>query len=285
MDRSGILLLICIILTIFSCRSERKNYPSPDHYDLSAPEKMSMKESLLEISGITYLSNDTVLALNDEEGIIFSVPWLGKRNRHTRFASDGDFEEVAKYKSWIFALRSDGTIYVLPEHSANRASTKKLEDILPKGEYESLYADESINKLFVLCKRCKSKERKRNILQGYTFELTNDHIGTRETFTIDISSLVSLPNDKEKKFDFAPSAIAKNKLTNEWYILSSKDKALLITDENWKAKQLFPLDPGTFNQPEGISFDDNHNLYISNEGDELQYGNILKFAYKEAGKK
>ncbi|RZK46858.1 MAG: SdiA-regulated family protein, partial [Pedobacter sp.] len=37
----------------------------------------------------------------------------------------------------------------------------------------------------------------------------------------------------------------------------------------------------TFNQPEGIAFDKDGNLFISNEGSETQTGNILRFDYKK----
>ena len=45
----------------------------------------------------------------------------------------------------------------------------------------------------------------------------------------------------------------------------------------WKIKNVYQLDPAIFHHPEGIAFDEQSNLYISNEGDETQNGNILKF--------
>jgi uncharacterized protein YjiK len=59
------------------------------------------------------------------------------------------------------------------------------------------------------------------------------------------------------------------------------NKLLVVTDRNWKAKEVCQLDGNTFNQPEGIAFDKDGNLFISNEGDDLSQGNILKF--KRAG--
>ncbi|RZK63080.1 MAG: SdiA-regulated family protein, partial [Pedobacter sp.] len=37
----------------------------------------------------------------------------------------------------------------------------------------------------------------------------------------------------------------------------------------------------SFNQPEGIAFDRDNNLYISNEGGDLSAGNILMFKLKK----
>ena len=71
--------------------------------------------------------------------------------------------------------------------------------------------------------------------------------------------------------------MAKNPITGEWFILSGSNKLLVITDANWKVKDVYPLNGNTFNQAEGIAFDKEGNLYISNEGDDGTNGNILKF--------
>jgi hypothetical protein len=55
---------------------------------------------------------------------------------------------------------------------------------------------------------------------------------------------------------------------------------LMITDANWKVKDVYPLDPRRFRQPEGLAFDTAGNMYISNEGDEVSNGNVLKFEYR-----
>jgi len=56
---------------------------------------------------------------------------------------------------------------------------------------------------------------------------------------------------------------------------------LVITDADFKVKTTHPLDTDLFNQPEGIAFDRDNNLYISNEGGSLSAGNILMFKLKK----
>ena len=45
-------------------------------------------------------------------------------------------------------------------------------------------------------------------------------------------------------------------------------------------EQVFKLDPALYNQPEGMTFAPNGDLYISNEGGE-GIATILKFKYKK----
>jgi uncharacterized protein YjiK len=86
---------------------------------------------------------------------------------------------------------------------------------------------------------------------------------------------------KKNKSAFRPSALTKDPLTGDWYILSAVNKLLVVADKSWKVKGAYPLNTHTFNQPEGIAFDNDGNLYISNEGDGFIDGNILKFAIQK----
>ena len=105
--------------------------------------------------------------------------------------------------------------------------------------------------------------------------MTNDgKINQNGTFSVDVENIESLTGDK--KIKFRSSALAYNHRTNEWYIISSINKLLVITDSNWKVTAAYKLNPAIYIQPEGMAFDKNGNLYISNEGGDLHSGNVLK---------
>ena len=70
-------------------------------------------------------------------------------------------------------------------------------------------------------------------------------------FKIDVKPIVK--KVKENKFILNPSAAAINPLTNELYILAPLNKLLVVADRNGKVKDVYPLDPVTFNQPEGVT--------------------------------
>ena len=62
--------------------------------------------------------------------------------------------------------------------------------------------------------------------------------------------------------------------------ISSVGKLLVIADKNGKVEQAIRLDPVLYNQPEGMTFAPNGDLYISNEGGE-GIATILRFTYKK----
>ena len=111
------------------------------------------------------------------------------------------------------------------------------------------------------------------ILQG------NDTVQLAGQFTIDVLQIKAI--EGKVKRGFRPSGLAQNPITKEWFIISAVNKFLVVTDSNWQVKEVYTLNGNTFNQPEGIAFDKSGNLYISNEGDDLSEGNILKFVRKE----
>ena len=80
---------------------------------------------------------------------------------------------------------------------------------------------------------------------------------------------------KEKKIHFKPSAVAINPKTNELYILSSVNKLLVITDRRGRVKEVYPLNPVIYKQPEGMAFTPWGDLLISNEAGESGNANIL----------
>jgi len=269
------ILSVFVLLLLAGC--ELKRYESPPGYDFSAPDKIIMRESLLEISGIAFHHGnaDTVLAINDEDGRLFFFPIDKKKAYATKFSKNGDFEDVAVYKNLIYTLRSDGTLFSFSDSiKQKKVKARKWEHAFPKGEYESLYALEDQGKLYTLCKRCG---KTKHVIQGYALNLADTTAAQPAPFMIDLSSLASLPG--KVRHAFQPSALALHPVTGEWYILSSVHKTLLITDASWKPKAAYALNPKYFNQPEGIAFDDGGQLYVSNEGSEIQNGNIMRFAF------
>jgi hypothetical protein len=264
-----------------SCsQTKTKGGKSPAGYDLSNPVKYEMPAELLEISGIAFNNGDNsvIYAEQDEDGHIFYFKPGDKQVSHAKFAKHGDYEDVAVLGKTAVILRSDGVLFSFPLSELKRgqiSSVKEFSNLLPAGEYEGLHADET-GRLYVLCKQCADDKHDEQC-SGYILNIgAGGTVTNAGDFSIDVRKIAALAN--KKKLKFHPSALAKNPLTKQWYILSSVNKMLVITDERWNVLQGYPL-PSGFLQPEGMAFDKQGNLYISNEGDKMSNGNILMFKY------
>lgn len=277
-------LILLFLASLSGCNSQQKEHVAYKDYDLEKPEEFNMPESLFEISGIAFNkgNSDTVYAIQDEEGKLFRLGYGVNKQLHAKFAKKGDYEDVSILNDQAIILKSNGVLYMLPLSEAvyeEPEKVKEIKNLLPKGEYEGMYGDEKSGNLYVLCKNCKQDDSKVSVT-GYILKPGGDSTQTLGKFSIDVNQIKAISHDVER--GFRPSALAQNPLTSDWYIVSAVNKLLVVTDVNWKVKQAYHLSGNIFVQPEGIAFDKAGNMYISNEGDDLSNGNILKFKKKKS---
>ncbi len=275
-----ILIGTSVIIAVSSqaCTNKKDITQTPAGYNLSRPEKFNMPASLLEISGICFYKGikDTVYCIQDEEGKLFRLAWGVKKQTNAKFGKKGDYEDVAILKDKVVVLKSNGTLFSFAVEDAVYEDVDNVMEwkaLVPEGEYEGLYGDEETGKLYVLCKNCDG-DIDAGKVSGYILDV-KDSIRPVSGFSINVEEIK--PFGGKVKSGFRPSALAKNPVTSEWFILSGANKLLIVTDEDWKIKGAYRLDGNTFYQAEGIAFDGAGNLFISNEGDDLSDGNILRF--------
>lgn len=276
-----ILFIFLNILTFNACQSQ--NYYSPPGYDLNHPKVYKMPDELVEISGIAFYDsiNDTIYAEQDEEGAIYSIELGGSYIGKATFQDHGDFEDIGIMGEEVIMLRSNRKLYGIPinEVRSGKISTVNTwHHLLPDGEYEGLYADNESKKLYVLCKNCKDIDEDNKKVTGFILKMNElNELKLDGKFQLNSEKIAQIAGKDE--VNFKPSALAFNKLSGLWYILSSKNKMLVIANKDWTIKAVYLLDPHLFHQPEGIIFDKDQNLYISNEGDKHNLGNIYKFLF------
>lgn len=247
-------------------------------YKLSVGDKMAMPDDLLEISGIAFVEgqDQEIYAIQDEQGLLFTYNLSTQKLVSTPFGKDGDYEDISISKTHFFILKSNGSIYSFPiAEKDNIKNVREQKDILPKGEYEGLFVDKATNHAYVLCKECKV-DKKQPHTTGYIFKIDSDgRLIPNGEFIVRLDELHKF--DPKIKKTFKPSALAKKYDSNEWYLVSSVNRALVVTDENFHVKSVTPLDLKRFPQPEGINFDSKGNLYISSEAGNQDKGMIYKF--------
>jgi len=251
-------------------------------YDLEHPDQYNMPQNLFEISGIVFNHGDAkkVYAIQDEDGDLFHLGLTDKQSKFTKFGGKGDYEDLAILNDQFIVLKSNGELHTFPMSELGKpeaANVIKTKDLVPKAEYEGLAADEKAGLIYIMTKEVK--KAKAEATEIFAFKFDQGKFTPNGTFNLSFKEIEALSG--EKKVKFRPSALAKNPSTGEWYILSSVNKLLVVADANFKLKASYPLKGDFFNQPEGIAFDSDNNLYISNEGGTLSSGNILRFMVKK----
>jgi len=175
--------------------------------------------------------------------------------------------------SAIYMLVSTGSI-VRVETKDSSYLTKEFILEGAKNEFETMYPDVASHSLVMLCKQCNHE--KDEIRMAYRFDLVTNTFDPEPAYIIQIGEIRKMLGDE--KAEFKPSAAGINPVNGKLYIVASVGKLLVIADKNGKIEQVFRLDPLLYNQPEGMTFAPNGDLYISNEGGE-GIATILKFVY------
>jgi len=89
--------------------------------------------------------------------------------------------------------------------------------------------------------------------------------------------LLSVFDESKGDLTFQPSGIAVHPVSNEYYIVASVGKLLIVLGRDFEILSITKLDKRFFKQPEGICFDESGTLFISNEGKGSK-ATILKFS-------
>ena len=275
-------LHLFLFTAVTACSQKASKYTSPAGYKLDQPEKYEMPSPLLEISGITFKDDNSnmLYAEQDEEGKVFYLKPGDPKAQHTKFGKNGDYEDIAICGDKVILLRSDGSFYAFPFSEIGKpeaSNVQEYKNVLPAGEFEGLFCDNKTQQLYALCKNCRDADTSKSAT-GYILSITaTGTIEQKGSFSIPVKEITAMIN--ERKIKFQPSALAVHPVSNNWYILSSVNKLLVIADKDWNVKEVHHLNPSIYTQPEGIAFDKNANLYISNEGNKTSNGNVLKMQY------
>ena len=300
-------LFISLLGGLISCtflNDEKKNlFEEPAEntgflYNLEHPDTVfQLPDRLKEISGISYFKKNKIACVQDEEAILYIFDTQrGEVISEFEFGKDGDYEDIAIVKNNAYILRSDGTLFKIKNFETNPKKAKKINTALrQKNNTEGLCYDTYTNALLIACKNSPSieKEKPFNGFKAiYRFDLKIKTLIEEPAYLLDFSKIDSAKDTgsvaefftntavKLKLSDgsrFYPSAIAIHPFdTEKIYLISSIGKLLLVMDRQGTITDVIKLDSRIFNQPEGICFSENGDLFISNEA-ENGGGNILKF--------
>ncbi|GAB1396988.1 hypothetical protein MASR1M65_17670 [Saprospiraceae bacterium] len=279
---SGSNLQIALLLLFFSKTiAVGQNIP----FNFNNPDRqMTLDSQLQEISGISMYKNDTtLLAIQDESGTVFTISGnTGAILKKTEFTGKGDFEDIQYASPFVFANKSNGSIFQLD------ASTFKLIKSFESGleklnDVEGMFYSSTDNSLLLACKGPKDQNpgsenarlvfrydlKAGRLIEKPIFHFTKDafiEFVSKQQDTRENLDLKANYNNNVPEFSFGPSAIAQDPITKNYYILSSAGKVLVVVKPNGEMVDIIKLHKKIYLQPEGLSFDSKGNLYIASEG-------------------
>jgi uncharacterized protein YjiK len=271
-------------------------------YDLKKPDvKVTLPNDLIEISGLCWMSPGKLACVQDEDGIIFIYD-LNKQAiaREIEFEDDGDYEgiELMGEDAWI--LKSNGNLYKVNDWMDDeKRSTEKYEtELSKKNDCEGLGYDPASNSLLIACKgHPRLDDEKGNSEKAiYRFDLKEKDLIKKPVYTIDLDQvknykkyntmttwgveILSMLDESKGDVSFQPSGIAIHPLTGNLYVTGAVGDMILVLHPRGEILAMIALDTAKFRQPEGICFDPQGNLYISNEGKDSR-ANLMKFNYNK----
>ncbi len=280
-----VLFFVCAVPLLWGCQENSGN--SPAGYDLNNPVSMEMGKVLNEISGMSYVEDDSSLvAISDNQEKIINIKASARKltDKTGKVVAPGsDLEDVVLVNGMYYILLSRGVIKEVPPGAEDSSQVKNYEVPLLTGpnDFETLYHDPGINSLIMICKSC-AHEVGKGISTAYRFDLGNKQFDSIPLFTISHKAVQDTLKDMDAKV--APSAAAVHPLDNKLYVLSSAGNLLIVCDQKGKVLEAYKLNPDMYPQAEGIAFAPSGNMFISNEA-KLGKATLLFFPYRLNSKK
>lgn len=267
------LLYIFMFSCLTGCSRQGKSFvPDIPGYSAINKQEIILDKELLEISGMYYLPDSRIAAINDEDGKVFLINSATGDYTVTKFGRKRDYEDVVAVGDYYYVLESNGNIHRVPVATANTEEEFEFPRE-KKIEFESLYYDPSLQKLVLVSK--EQRETKKGVIT-YTFSL--DSLQFSDDILYEIRRRDIHAHMKDNNAEFKPSAAAIHPVLKKLFILASVGKAMLQCTLDGKIEATWQLNPDQFPQPEGIAFAPNGDMFISNEGVNGK-ATILRFPY------
>lgn len=271
---TGIFVVIISIVAVFGWY-KTDGAPGPtDEY--SIVKKWELPDILMEVSDISWISDNMIAAVQDEDGIIFFYDLkTSEIVRKINFARGGDYEAIAVDGETLYVVNSVGKIYEISNFQGADFSVKSYEtDLIKNQDVEGLELDKENKRLLLSTK--EEEPGNKNYKGIYGFDLKSKKLSPEPVYKIKFDDPIFKDiKVKKKSKTIKPSEIAFHPKTGQLFVLDASIPMLVIFDKNGDSNKIYFLDKKEFAQPEGLTFDPSGNLYISNEGDDGA-GNILQ---------
>ncbi|MBC8053475.1 MAG: SdiA-regulated domain-containing protein [Sphingobacteriaceae bacterium] len=293
---------LLLVLFLFSCGSsdretDKGNISTKETLEPKGGKLYAVPKELMEISGISFVSNDTLVAIQDEEGLLYFYD-LTKEEiiKKYEFWKGKDYEDLAVVGNDLWIVNSSGALYELKNFKAGPSKPNVFKTVLKEdNNIEGLALDKRNNRLLLAVKDLSidGDESEKDI---YAFDLKSKTLNEKPVYSIRHADIENFfKGDKIEEFSkkilkavgnqnlnevFRTSALAFHPKTNELYVLSSLNNIIAVLNPQGKIIRVLELDGKEFIQPEGLAFTSDGRLFVSNEG-KGKLANIIELKYED----
>lgn len=272
-------LVVVFFSTLLGCRQKKIVLDSPPNYNFAEVFEDKLDLQLKEISGLAWdRVNNVFLAHYDEAGKLFYLDRDTKSIKDTvTFGKKADYEDITLAEGIIYILKSEGIITRIQRDSTGIATSEEVGKLTLEGknDFETMYYDSARKALILICKNCDMDDKQ--TVSAFAYYIDSSGFVNDPVYTINADSVQSMAPEKTSKFQ--PSAAAIHPVLKKLFIISSASNLLVIADLNGRPESVYKLSKKLFPQPEGITFNNTGDMYISNEGVDGR-ATILRFEFR-----
>lgn len=293
-----------LAMLTFSCNNPMKkseesaaiNSSEKDVKETESGKFFELPSDLKEISGISFLSPEVVLAIQDEDGILYHYNINDKKIiKEFEFGKPDDYEDLVRVGKDVFVVSSNGTIIQIIDFESATPQIKKFKTELKKENDIEGLAYEPKNHRLLLGTKANGLDNDENTKAIYAFDLKTMKLNTTPVYQLKLAEIESFFKgdalvESSKKFlkalgnqnlnkIFRTSALTVNPKNNMIFILSSINNLIAVLTPDGKLSHIIQFEGKEYKQPEGIAFAENGKLYISNEAGKNGDANIIELEY------
>ena len=236
--------------------------------DSESLQQWKLPKKLKEISGLALTPDDRLLAIGDEQAIVYELDYQNGKIVKAFALGDpivlADFEGIAVLNDLVYLVTSKGRIYETAEgNDGDRMRYKTFKTGLGKRcEIEGLAQDVQAGTLLLACKRSRLKGEDAHMSIFVWSPVTRAVLHDRE-IVIPADEIA----DKLDKKRVSPSAIVVDPETSNLYGVAGPQRAIFELEPNGELIDaiILPL-ADRHRQAEGIEITRDGRLLIADEG-------------------
>ena len=239
-------------------------------YDLKKPARhFKLPKRLREVSGLTVLAENRLLAHDDERGVVVELDYrtgsivkafaLGDQ----RDPVADDFEGIAAAEGRLYLVSSEGRLYEFGEGADGEAVLYNLyaTGIGRAYEIEGLAYDPAQRVLLLVSKNPKSPKQA-GLIAIYRWSVDTKQLATVDRILLEAAALARRIGRKR----FQPSGIERHPVSGNYVLVAARQHAVAEITPQGQVLAVAELAARRHPQAEGISFAADHTLIIADEG-------------------